>query len=112
MSPPVYCEVEVTERTAFVAVTAKRSDDPASAAVGVYVAPVAPAIATQLPPATSQRSHWRENETWCVPRQAPKLPLSGRPAPTVPLIAGREAIEGGTTACHFSQSVAPSTVSW
>jgi hypothetical protein len=31
----VKCEVEVTERTAFVAVTARRSEEPASDAVGV-----------------------------------------------------------------------------
>jgi hypothetical protein len=54
----VKCEVDVTERTPFVAVTARRSDEPASAEVAVYVAAVAPEITAHPPPAGSHRSHW------------------------------------------------------
>src|SRR6188472_1848043 len=42
----------------FVALTTERSVEPASAFLRTYVVDVAPLIAAQLPPFSSQRCHW------------------------------------------------------
>jgi hypothetical protein len=42
----------------FVAVTTRRSVEPTSLPLNVYVEPTAPAIAEHSPPALLQRSHW------------------------------------------------------
>lgn len=73
----------------FEAVTCTRRRDPTSAATSVYVAPVAPAIASHPEPELLQRCHWNAKLIGGVPSQLPV------PATSVwPLTAGPE-IEGG-----------------
>ena len=57
MMTEVAVEAEATDPSAFVAVTTATSVCPTSAAAGVYCPAVAPAIAAQLLPVVSQRSH-------------------------------------------------------
>src|SRR4051812_10953638 len=54
---PVGTDVDVSLPSAFVAVTTERSVEPPSAFLSTYVLAVAPLIAAQLAPFSSQRCH-------------------------------------------------------
>ena len=88
---PVGAESEETDWPC-VAVTRTRTVEPASAAVSVYVDPVAPSIGAQFPPLSSQRR--QEWESAGVPVQVPSAAVSVSPSAGVPLTVGRAVANG------------------
>ncbi len=66
-----------------------------SAAVGVYVRPVAPGIAVHEVPLIAHASHWYEYVSGAVPDQVPGLAVRGWPGTAYPYGSMPE-IEGGT----------------
>src|SRR5206468_10161832 len=83
----VRAEVAVAEPFSFVAVTLTRRRKPRSARRTPLVLPVAPTTSEQFVPSTSQRCHWKANESG-LPLQLPGFAVSSWPTRAMPAIVG------------------------
>ena len=78
----------------FVALTTERSVEPPSAFFSTYVLAVAPLIAAQLPPFSSQRCHTYVKVGVGVPVQVPLVVVSVEPTLSSPLMTGGAVLFG------------------
>src|SRR6266487_381134 len=88
----------VAEPAEFEAVTAATNVAPPSAETTWYADPVAPTMSAQFPPLESQRRHWYEYVSGCVPVQVPVVVVRVCPSCVVPLTAGADVFAGGAAA--------------
>ena len=93
-------EIATSLPYAFVAVTASRSVEPRSAAVGKYTTFVAPAIVWQVAPVASQRCQTNVVAIGRSPLNVPMSAVSWRPIVSVPTIAG--AVDDAGEKCCLS----------
>ena len=78
--------------------TTTRTRFPVSAAVVVYVRPVAPAMSAQAPPFASQRCQRYAKARRGVPVHVPRCAVSVRPSSATPSTVGGSMLDGATGA--------------
>src|SRR4051812_38931096 len=91
----VGCAVAVALPAVFVAVAEKRRRWPASAAVSVYVVPVAPVMSSHAAASVSQRCQRYPYEIGSVPVHVPRVAVSVSPSRSVPATCGAVVLTGG-----------------